>query len=257
MLSFAGFVTGFLVGLTGVGGGALMTPLLLMVFGVAPTTAVGTDLWFAAITKLAGSGVHHARGFIDWPVARRLWAGSLPAAALTMAAIRWGGLTLDVSWLKPLIAWVVLVTALGIVFQRRLHQVGERLRTVHVRGFKRLQPGLTLAAGAAIGILVTLTSIGAGALGAALLTFLYPFRLPPARLAATDMAHAIPLAVFAGLGYALLGQVDLVLLGWLLLGSLPGVFLGAVLSTRLPQPVLRGALAVVLAAAGVKLLTTA
>lgn len=208
MLIAAGALTGLLVGLTGVGGGALMTPLLL-VFGVAPLAAVGTDLWFAAITKLFATRVHHGHGLIDWPVVKRLWLGSLTASALTLV------------WMKlhPVDAGavVLLKTAIAVV------------------------------------VLVTLTSVGAGALGAVFLAYLYPLRLTPPRLIATDIVHAIPLAIFAGLGHVLIGNVDFGLLGNLLLGSIPAVIVGAVLSARLPHALLRGALAVVLLSIGAKL----
>src|SRR5574344_1606336 len=167
MLIAAGAFTGLLVGLTGVGGGALMTPLLLLVFGVAPLAAVGTDLWFAAITKLFATRVHHSHGLIDWQVVKRLWMGSLSASALTLL-----GMTLypvdeaAVVLLKAAIAVAVLVTALGMLLQKPLHALGRKLRTTDGEQFKAWQGPLTVAAGAVLGLLVTLTSVGAGALGA-------------------------------------------------------------------------------------------
>jgi uncharacterized membrane protein YfcA len=254
MLVTAGAATGLLVGLTGVGGGALMTPLLLLLFGVAPLSAVGTDLWFAAISKLFATGVHHSRGLIDWSVLRRLWLGSLSASALTMVWMQLqpvdeAALTL----LKAGIALAVLITALGLLFQTRLQSLGRRLRTTEGSFFKQLQPPLTVLAGAVLGLLVTLTSVGAGALGAVFLAYLYPLRLTPPRLIATDIAHAIPLAVFAGLGHLLMGNVDFGLLANLLLGSIPAVLLGATLSARLPHLWLRRALALVLFLIALKL----
>lgn len=258
MLSFAGFVTGLLVGLTGVGGGAVMTPLLLLLFGIAPQTAVGTDLWFASLTKLAATRIHGTRGLIDVQVLRRLWAGSLPAAAITLVWLKtWGAGGVRLDLLKVAIAGAVILTAVGIVFQRRLHAMGRAWRLRHAAEFKSAQGPLTVAAGAVLGVLVALTSVGAGALGAVVLAYLYPLRLTPPRLIATDIAHAIPLAMVAGLGHAILGNVDLPLLGNLLLGSLPGVVIGAHLSARLPHGVLRMALAIVLAAVGMKLLAAA
>lgn len=197
-------------------GGALMTPILLPVFGIAPVTAVGTDLWFAALTKLVATRVHHAAGLIDWGV----------------------------------------VTAVGLVFQPWLQGIGRGKRLTQEAAFKSLQPILTVAAGAGLGVIVTLTSVGAGALCVVILTYLYPLRLTPARLIATDIVHAIPLALFAGLGHLLVGHVDFELLGWLLLGSIPGVFIGAKLSSKLPARFLRLALAVVLLAVALKLLTS-
>lgn len=250
----AGALTGLLVGLTGVGGGALMTPLLLLVFGVAPLSAVGTDLWFAAITKLFATRVHHGHGLIDWPVVRRLWLGSLSTSALTLGWMRWhpvdGGAAL---WLKTAIAAAVVVTALGMLFQRPLHALGRRLRTTDGQHFKAVQAPLTVLAGAVLGVLVTLTSVGAGALGAVFLVYLYPLRLTPPRLIATDIVHAIPLAVFAGLGHLLIGNVDGRLLCHLLVGSIPAVLVGAMLSARLPHAWLRWGLTAVLLLVGAKL----
>jgi len=253
MLVFAGFCTGLLVGITGVGAGAMMTPLLLLVFGVAPVTAVGTDLLFAGLTKIVASQVHHKAGLIDWQVVRRLWLGSLPASALTVFAIKQGWLALDVSSLKQIIGYAVLITALGMIVQTRLNALGRRLRLGDADQFKRLQPLLTVFAGLLLGFLVTLTSVGAGAVGAVMLAYLYPLRLTPSRLVATDIVHAVPLALFAGSGYMLIGNVDFELLAWLLLGSVPGVWLGAKISVRMPQQYLRLGLAIVLATIGLKL----
>jgi uncharacterized membrane protein YfcA len=254
----AGAGTGLLVGMTGVGGGAVMTPMLLLVFGVAPVAAIGTDLWFAAITKLTATRVHHARGLIDWRVVRRLWAGSLPASALTliwMAYTPIGQETAD--FLKVMIAFAVLLTGAAIVFQRQLHDLGERFRLGDSVHFKAMQAPMTVAAGALLGVLVTLTSIGAGALGVVFLTYLYPLRLTPSRLVATDIVHAIPLAMFAGAGHLMMGNVDFGLLGNLLLGSIPAVVLGALLSAKMPQGVLRKMLAGILMFTAVKLLGVA
>jgi len=254
MLIAAGALTGLLVGLTGVGGGALMTPLLLLVFGVTPLAAVGTDLWFAAITKLVASRIHHGHGLVDWQVAKRLWMGSLTAAALTLV---WMNLhPMDesaVDFFKIAIAIAVMITALGLLFQKPLHALGRKLRTTDEEQFKAVQAPLTVLAGVVLGMLVTLTSVGAGALGAVFLLYLYPLRLTPPRLIATDIVHAIPLAAFAGLGHLWIGNVDFGLLGNLLLGSIPAVTLGAMLSARLPHALLRGVLSVVLLAIGLKL----
>lgn len=251
MLVCAAALTGLLVGLTGVGGGALMTPLLLLVFGVAPLAAVGTDLWFAAITKLFATRVHHGHDLIDWSVVKRLWLGSLTASAATLIWIKLHPVEESaVVLLKTAIAVAVLLTAVGLVFQRRLHELGRRLRITDSVQFKAQQPPLTVAAGAVLGVLVTLTSVGAGALGAVFLAYLYPLRLTPPRLVATDIVHAIPLAIFAGLGHLVIGNVDIRLLGNLLVGSIPAVLIGAMLSARLPHRFLRRLLALVLLAIG-------
>lgn len=250
----AGAVTGLTVGLTGVGGGALMTPILLLVFGIAPAAAVGTDLWFAAITKLAATRVHHGHGLIDWQVVKRLWLGSLPAAATTLIFMRMSTAHAQgFQSIKLVIALAVIITAVGLLLQKRLHRLAMRFRTADVEHFQALQAPLTVLAGATLGVLVTLTSVGAGALGAVFLAYLYPVRLTPPRLVATDIVHAIPLAIFAGLGHLLIGNVNFLLLGNLLCGSIPGVIVGAMLSARLPHGLLRTTLAVVLLAIGMKL----
>lgn len=254
MLVGAGALTGGLVGLTGVGGGALMTPLLLLVFGVAPLTAIGTDLWFAAITKLFATRLHHRHKLIDWVVVRRLWMGSLSAAALTLIWMKYHPIDKEsAALLKAAIAVAVLITAVGLIAKKPLHGLGKKLRTVDAQQFKRLQPILTVGAGGLLGVLVTLTSVGAGALGAVFLAYLYPFRLTAPRLIATDIVHAIPLAIFAGLGHLWMGNVNLGLMSNLLLGSIPAVLVGAMLSSRLPHSLLRFILAVVLLLIGMQL----
>lgn len=254
MLLSAGALTGFLVGLSGVGGGALMTPLLLLIFGVAPMSAVGTDLWFAAITKMFASRVHQGHGLIDWQVVRRLWIGSLSASALTIFWMKIHPVdNSSVELLKTAIAVAVLITAVGMIFQKPLHSLGRRFRLIEGEHFKQWQMPLTIMAGALLGFLVSLTSVGAGALGAVFLAYLYPLRLTLPRLIATDIAHAIPLALFAGIGHLLIGNVDFSLLGHLLIGSIPAVMVGAFLSSHLPHSLLRGILALVLFGIGIKL----
>ena len=253
-LIISGALVGLLVGLTGVGGGALMTPLLLLLFGIVPTVAVGTDLWFAAITKLFATPVHHGHGLIDWQVVKRLWIGSLSASSLTLVWMHFNpmnGTSSDL--IKGAISVAVMLTAVAMLFQRSLHALGRRLRTTEAASFKSVQTPLTIAAGAVLGVLVTLTSVGAGALGAVFLVYLYPLRLTPPRLIATDIVHAIPLALFAGLGHLVIGHVDGALLLNLLIGSVPAVVTGAMLSSRLPHGVLRVALVMILLLVGAKL----
>ena len=250
----AGFIVGLLVGFTGVGGGALMTPLLVILFGVAPQTAIGTDLLFASITKSFGVMVHGTRGSIDWQVLRRLSLGSIPAAMLTLALIHFFPQEGLRSLLLPALGVALALTSLAIVFQSRLHRLGQRLRASAPNQFKRAQPGLTVAAGALLGCLVTLTSVGAGALGVVMLVYLYPERLTPIKLVGTDIAHAVPLTLVAGLGHLGLGNVDAGLLGALLIGSIPGIILGSRLSTRVDPAYVRIAIAVMLAAIGGKIL---
>ncbi|MBK9176764.1 MAG: sulfite exporter TauE/SafE family protein [Flavobacteriales bacterium] len=256
-LILSGAFVGLLVGFTGVGGGALMTPILLLVFGIAPTVAVGTDLWFAAITKMFATPVHHRRGLIDWQVVLRLWAGSLSASAITLWAMSSISLGSEATrYIQIAVACVVGITAVAMLFQPKLHAMGRSFRLAEAVSFKSWQVPLTVLAGALLGVLVTLTSIGAGALGAVMLVYLYPLRLTPPRLVATDIVHAIPLALFAGVGHALLGNVELTLLGNLLLGSVPTVIIGAMLSSRVPHGVVRIGLVLVLVAVGTKLLWT-
>ncbi len=253
--TIAGFGVGTMVGMTGVGGGALMTPILVLLFGVAPAAAVGTDLWFAAITKLAGGFVHHRRGSVDWQVLRRLCLGSLPASIATLAWLHSSGAgQLKNGFILNALGAVLLLTAVAMVFRKQTHALGQALRSTAPESFKRAQPGLTVVAGAILGLLVTLTSVGAGALGAVMLLYLYPFRMKPARLVGTDIVHAIPLTLVAGSGHLLMGNVDFALLGTLLLGSIPGIVLGSMIGSKAPEGMLRGAISLVLVAVGFKLI---
>ena len=250
--SVAGAMAGLLIGITGVGGGALMTPVLLMFFGVPPVTAVATDLWFAAITKLAGVRIHHSSGQVDWQVARRLWMGSLPIALMVVLAITMGMHVVKSAWLTQAIGGIVLVTAFGMLFSPQLLALARRQRLDKPLEFKALQPGLTVAAGAGLGLCVALTSVGAGALGSVILRYLYPLRMTPHRLVATDLVHAIPLAIVAGSGYLLAGLVDGAMLLSLLAGSIPAVLIGSLLTKKTSGRTMQLALACVLIAAGVK-----
>lgn len=252
--ALAGAFTGFVVGLTGVGGGALMTPILLIFFGVSPTTAIATDLWFAAITKLVGARVHHANGNVDWQVAKRLWLGSLPIALLSVVIVSLGTQVAKVDWLTKAIGIVVLVTAIGLLVSTRLLAYARGRRIGQQERFIAAQPALTVMSGGVLGLCVALTSVGAGALGSVMLLYLYPLRMTPHRLVATDIVHAIPLAVIAGLGYLFAGMVDWWMLASLLVGSVPAVLLGSLLAGKIPSRAIQIALALVLFAAGVKVL---
>ncbi len=253
--ALAGFGVGGLVGLTGVGGGSLMTPILVLLFGTAPAVAVGTDLWFAAITKMAGGTMHHRRGGVDWQVVRRLSLGSLPAAVATLLWLHFSGAgRVTNGWLMTSLGGVLLLTSFAMLFKQRMHAYAQSRRTETPQAFRRAQPALTVIAGAILGFLVTLTSVGAGALGTVMLVYLYPRRMTPARLVGTDITHAVPLTVVAGTGHLLLGNVNLALLGMLLLGSLPGVLIGSHFSTKAPEGLLRTAIAAILALVGVKLI---
>ena len=252
--SLAGALTGFVVGLTGVGGGALMTPILLLVFGVSPVTAIATDLWFAAITKLVGARVHHTNGQVDWQVAKRLWLGSLPLALLIVVIVSLGAKVAKVAWLTKAIGVVVLITAVGLLAAPKLMAYARNRRVSQAERFKAMQPVLTVMSGAVLGLCVALTSVGAGALGSVMLLFLYPLRMTPHRLVATDIVHAIPLAVVAGLGYLFAGMVDWWMLVSLLLGSIPAVLLGSLLAGKISGRWIQIGLALVLLVAGIKVL---
>ncbi len=256
--AIAGLLVGTVVGATGVGGGALMTPILVLVFGVAPQTAVGTDLLYASLTKVFGTVAHHRHGTVDWPVVRRLAFGSLPAAASTLA---WMTLTstsqIRGGFLLQAVAVALVITSVGILSKDWLQQMGRRGNGGGVMGaLGRFQAALTVVAGAILGVLVTLTSIGAGALGTVMLVYLYPVRLNPSRLVGTDLAHAIPLTLIAGLGHLALGNVNYGLLANLLIGSIPGVLLGSWISTRAPMQVVRVGLAIILTAVAIKMFLT-
>ncbi|MDE1949764.1 MAG: sulfite exporter TauE/SafE family protein [Burkholderiales bacterium] len=251
----AGFGVGAIVGVTGVGGGSLMAPILVLLFGVAPVAAVGTDLWFAAITKLVGGWVHHQRGGVDTRVLRLLCMGSLPTSIATLVWLHLAHVgRMQNGLLMAALGAVLLLTALAMVFKSQAHEIGRRLRSTAPDAFKRAQPALTVVAGAILGLLVTLTSIGAGALGSVMLVYLYPYRMTPSRLVGTDIVHAIPLTIIAGTGHLLMGNVDLKLLGTLLLGSIPGIVIGSMLMGKLPERALRLAIAAVLTVSGIKLL---
>jgi uncharacterized protein len=252
--ALAGALTGFVVGLTGVGGGALMTPILLIFFGVSPTTAIATDLWFAAITKLVGARVHNTNGNVDWQVAKRLWLGSLPMALLIVVIVSLGAQFAKVDWLTKAIAVVVFVTAIGLLVAPKLVAYARGRRIGRPERFKAIQPTLTVVSGGALGLCVALTSVGAGALGSVMLLYLYPLRMTPHRLVATDIVHAIPLAMVAGLGYLFAGMVDWWMLASLLSGSIPMVLLGSMLAGKISGRWIQIALALVLMAAGVKVL---
>ena len=242
LYTVSGFAVGAIVGLTGVGGGSLMTPLLVLVFGVSPATAVGTDLLYAALTKAGGTVAHGRKGHIDWAVTRRLALGSIPAAAITLwvlSQLPKGSNTVG-AIISSGLGFALLLTAIAILFGRKLRDYASRHDDTPLR--QRHLPALTIGVGAILGVLVTISSVGAGALGVAALFFLYP-KLSPVRIVGSDVAHAVPLTLVAGLGHWLLGSVDWALLGALLLGSLPGIWLGTQLSAKVPEHILRRILA--------------
>jgi hypothetical protein len=210
LFALSGFFVGLLVGLTGVGRGSLMTPLLMLIFGIQATTAVGTDLLYAAVTKSGGTLVHHWRGTIDWQVTRRLATASIPAAIITLAVLY------------------------------KLGVVGSA------------SPPLIIA-GLVLGVLVTLSSVGAGAIGMTALVLLYP-RTPIAKLVGSDIAHAVPLTLIGGIGHWLLGSVNWLLLSSLLIGALPGIYVGSHFAARVPDRILRPVLAATLMLVAIRML---
>ncbi len=229
-----------------------MTPLLVLVFGFHPATAVGTDLLYASATKTVGTTVHGWRGTVDWRVVRRLATGSIPATLVTLLLLGHAGersAAVD-HVITVVLGTTLVVTAIATLFRARL--VGwltPRIGTVE--GPNRA--ALTILLGALLGVLVSLTSVGAGALGMTALLVLYP-QLPINRLVGSDIAHAVPLTLVAGLGHWALGAVDLALLGSLLTGSIPGIVAGSLLASRVPDRVLGPILAATLAVVGAKLL---
>jgi uncharacterized membrane protein YfcA len=249
----SGFAVGLLVGMTGVGGGSLMTPLLTLLFGVTPSVAVGTDLAFASITKTAGTVTHRSRGTVHWDIVGRLCLGALPAALLATLALQYFG-PLNAAIGKVIrysIAISVLLTVVAIMLR------GKMIAWVNANPSRQLQGrGLvvaTVASGALLGTLVTVSSIGAGAIGATLLVMLYP-RLTPAEVAGTDIAYAVPLTAIAAVGHWWLGSINWLLLVTLLVGSVPGITLGSWAARAVPERFLRGMLAMTLATVAYKLI---
>lgn len=251
----SGLLVGVLVGMTGVGGGSLMAPILILLLGVSPATAVGTDLWFAAITKSVGGAVHHSLGEPDWTVVRRLALGSIPASIVTSLLLA----QIDTGQIKhgliiSALGVILIATAVATLSWGRVQGLVLRMDAPMAAAYRQRQPAFTVLAGILLGVMVTLTSIGAGALGAVMLMALYPVRMTARRLVGTDIVHAVPLTIVAGLGHLVMGNVDFPLLGSLLVGSIPGIIIGSLLATRLSAGVLRPVLALVLAATGMKMI---
>jgi uncharacterized membrane protein YfcA len=251
LYALSGFVVGALVGLTGVGGGSLMTPLLVLAFGVHPATAVGTDLLYASATKSVGTVVHGASRTIDWQIVGRLAAGSVPATAITLLALARYGKQLGLAHglITSVLGVALIFTAVAVFFRKAIVDYFARRAGP---ANPRRTTALTILLGAVLGALVSLSSVGAGAIGMTVLLVLYP-RAPVARLVGSDIAHAVPLTLLGGLGHWLMGSVDGHLLISLLSGSIPGIIIGSLLSARAPDRVLRPILASTLGVVGVKL----
>jgi len=251
LYTISGFAVGFLVGMTGVGGGSLMTPLLILLFGIHPATAVGTDLLYAAATKTGGSLVHGWARSIHWPVVGRLACGSLPASVLTLAILWRLNLNSEVarSVINLVLCGALFVTAVALIFR---NVIMSRYR----RRFDRLSPAstsrITVVVGFVLGAIVSISSVGAGAVGVIALLLLYP-QLPMARIIGSDIAHAVPLTLVAGAGHWIMGTVDWHLMASLLVGSLPGIVIGSYSAIRVPETALRVVLATTLVVVATKL----
>jgi hypothetical protein len=250
----SGFGVGVLVGMTGVGGGSLMTPLLILLFGIHPSTAVGTDLLYAAATKTGGSVVHGWARSIHWPAVIRLASGSIPASILTLILL-WQ-LHLDSAAARSLVnivlAFALMLTAASLIFRKAImDSLRWRMELLDDRTIARA----TVLVGAALGVLVSISSVGAGAVGVTALLLLYP-QLPMSRIVGSDIAHAVPLTLIAGIGHWALGAIDWHLMAVLLMGSLPGIVLGSYFATRVPETALRLLLAVTLILVASKLVSS-
>jgi uncharacterized membrane protein YfcA len=252
LYSLSGFAVGLLVGMTGVGGGSLMTPILILLFGIHPATAVGTDLLYAAATKTGGSLVHGLARSIDWRVVRRLASGSVPATIVTLAVLSHFNLNGDAA--RGLITLVLSValfaTAFVLIF-------GGPIVTIYRARVRELDPKrtaiITVLVGALLGVLVSISSVGAGAIGVVMLVLLYP-QMPVAKIVGSDIAHAVPLTLIAGTGHWLIGSVSFPLMGALLIGSIPGIIIGSLLATKSSDEILRPILAVTLLVVAVRML---
>jgi uncharacterized membrane protein YfcA len=249
----SGLLVGLLVGLTGVGGGSLMTPLLVLVFGFHPSTAVGTDLLFAAVTKSVGTTIHNAGKSVDWRIVGRLATGSIPATILTLIVIGHLGTTSKTvtSLISLVLGVALLVSALSLIVKDRVVAIAIRRNPdfgLHTSIW------LTILVGFVVGIVVSISSVGAGAIGTIALLFLYP-RLPVVKIVGSDIAHAVPLTLIAGIGHWYLGAVNFRLLESLLIGSIPGILLGSFGARYVSEAWLKPALSLVLVLVGIKMLT--
>ncbi|MDE2230262.1 MAG: sulfite exporter TauE/SafE family protein [Alphaproteobacteria bacterium] len=252
LYAVAGFFVGALVGMTGVGGGSLMTPILILLFGIHPSTAVGTDLLYAAATKTGGTLVHGLTRTIDWGIVARLAAGSMPMTALTLFVLSKFDITGGAAHglITTVLSLALFATALVLTFRRPILRL--YMATVGELDARRAAR-MTVATGAVLGMLVSISSVGAGALGATVLVMLYPYHAI-VRIVGSDIAHAVPLTLLAGLGHWMMGTISMSLLGSLLVGSIPGIVLSSWTAPRVPDAMLSYILAATLAVAGVKLI---
>lgn len=251
---FAGGLVGFIVGLTGVGGGALMAPILLLGFGFDIQTVVATDLLFATITKLVAGGVHIRNQLVDWQIVMRLWLGSITATLVVVFLAQQGYLYQSPSWILTLLGVLILFSGFSLLFGNKLQLSQRAKRLASPKQFKVLQSPFTIFAGGILGTLITVTSVGAGALGAVFLRSLYPLRMHPKPLVATDTIHAIPVSLVGGISFLMMGFTDLTILALLLVGSIPMAILGSSLINKVPVTTVKVLLSIVLSLAGIKLI---
>ncbi|MBV1914890.1 MAG: sulfite exporter TauE/SafE family protein [Pseudomonadales bacterium] len=249
---FAGASVGFIIGLTGVGGGSLMTPLLIL-FGFPYHTAIGTDLLYAAFTKAGGVAVHAKKKHINWKISGVLAAGSLPAAIFTIFVLK--AYFPDPSAYEHLLTSslgiMLILTSLVLLSNKYLRAKQDKPKGRMGAFLNDYPSSVTFVMGIVLGVLVTLSSVGAGAIGTAILLILYPY-LRSIEIVGTDLAHAVPLTLVAGLGHFFLGNVDLMLLGSLLIGSLPAIYVGAHAGSKLPEKIMQPILAIMLLGLGIR-----
>lgn len=252
----AGALVGLIIGLTGVGGGSLMTPILVLGFGITPAVAVGTDLLYAALTKCNGIYFHHRNHTIDWSIVGLLSLGSIPSSIITIYTLenfRSQGINYD-SIMMLTLSFMLILTSIIIIIKNQLlsyvHKRHAESRIINL--IRQFRPHITVFSGMALGSLVTLSSVGAGAIGSAILFLLYP-RKKSIAIVGTDLAHAVPLTAIAGIGHLHFGSIDFVLLAGLLIGGIPAIYIGSHIGKRLPDNILRPLIALILLLMGIKL----
>ena len=253
----AGVLVGFCVGITGVGGGSLMTPILISLFRIEPHIAIGTDLLYAAISKFCGSMVHAKKLNIVWPIVLWLALGSIPASIIT----HWildnylSGSTHYKAVLTTVLGFMLTLTGISIVFRAQIEkffakyrkgQISELEQNFDIKGKKTY----VVIMGIVLGVFVTLSSVGAGAFGIMALILMFP-NLPMIRIIGSDVVHAVLLTSVAGFAHMTSGNVDFHLLGWLLVGSIPAIIIGTLISSRLPERLIRKILGITLFALGI------
>jgi len=254
----AGMLVGFCVGITGVGGGSLMTPILISLFRIEPHIAIGTDLLYAAISKFCGSMVHARKLNIVWPIVLWLAVGSIPASFITSWVLEHylSQSTHYKAVLTMVLGFMLTLTGVSIIFRSRIEKFFNRFRSKEVTQTENEQLAIhhkrlyIIIMGIILGVFVTLSSVGAGAFGIMALVIMFP-NLPMIRIIGSDVVHAVLLTLVAGLGHMSAGNVDFTLLMWLLVGSIPAIIVGTLISSRMPERLIRKILGITLFALGV------